>query len=353
MQGTNVIFSKRLKSAREMKGLSMAELSDTMDNIVSPQAIYKYESGKMLPNAGILKSLADALKLPVDYFFKEYKIALSNIEFRKKASLLVKERRAIETTSYDRVEKYLEVIDICGDNLNEFRREQGIISSKEDVIDAVGRVRKQHNLGDDPILNVLQFLENLGIIVIIITNENPKFDGLSGIANRTPVVVLNSILPAERIRLTALHELGHLIMNFDENLDEKAREKLCHTFASEMLLPREKFEALMNERLSKKIALPELAVIQKTYGISIDALMYKAKEIGIISERTLRTYHILKNKNPKFKDYAETPRTGKEESDKFETMVMRAFDCRLITTDQAAMFLGTTATEIEYKSLII
>lgn len=66
-----------------------------------------------------------------------------------------------------------------------------------------------------------------------------------------------------------------------------------------------------------------------------------------------RTYHILKNQNPKFKEYAETTRTGKEESDKFENMVMRAYDCNLITIDQAATFLGAAAAEIEYKSLII
>ena len=353
MQETKIIFAKRLKSAREMKGLSMAELSDTMGNTVSPQAIYKYESGKMLPNANILKLLADALKLPIDYFFKEYNVSLCNIEFRKKASLLVKDRKAIETTSLDRVEKYFEILDICGENLIGFRKESKIISSREDVIDLALNIRKEHALGDGPIHSVLQFLEKLGIIVIVITNSNHKFDGLSGIANNTPVIVLNSELPAERMRFTALHELGHLIMNFDNSIDSKECEKLCNTFASELLLPAQKLEEHLNARTGKKIALPELAILQKAYGISIDALIYKATEIGLINDRTLRTYHILKNQNPKFKEYAETPRTGKEESDKFENMVMRAYDCSLISTEQAALFLGTTATEIEFKSLIV
>ena len=353
MQDTKIIFAKRLKSAREMKGLSMAELSDTMGNIVSPQAIYKYESGKMLPNANILKLLAEALKLPIDYFFKEYNINLCNIEFRKKVSLLVKDRKTIETTSLDRVEKYFEILNICGETLIGFRKEAKIITSKEDVIDVVQNIRKRHNLGNAPIQSVLQFLEDLGIIVIVITNDNHKFDGLSGLANNTPVVVLNSELPAERMRFTALHELGHLILNFDDSIDSKRCEKLCNTFASEMLIPSKTLEEYMNARMGRKLALPELATIQKAYGISIDALIYKATEIGLINDRTLRTYHILKNQNPKFKEYAETPRTGKEESDKFENMVMRAYDCSLITTDQAALFLGTTATEIEFKSLIV
>ena len=353
MQDNKIIFAKRLKSAREMKGLSMAELSDTMGNIVSPQAIYKYESGKMLPNANILKLLAEALKLPIDYFFKEYKISLCNIEFRKKASLLVKDRKTIETTSLDRVEKYFEILDICGETLIGFRKEAKIITSKEDVIDVVQNIRKRHNLGNAPIQSVLQFLEDLGIIVIVITNDNHKFDGLSGLANNTPVVVLNSELPAERMRFTALHELGHLILNFDDSIDSKRCEKLCNTFASEMLIPSKTLEEYINARMGRKLALPELATIQKAYGISIDALIYKATEIGLINDRTLRTYHILKNQNPKFKEYAETTRTGKEESDKFENMVMRAYDCNLITIDQAATFLGAAAAEIEYKSLII
>mgnify|MGYP003300325063 CR=1 FL=1 len=353
MQDTKIIFAKRLKSAREMKGLSMAELSDAMGNIVSPQAIYKYESGKMLPNANILKVLGDALKLPIDHFFKEYKVSLCNIEFRKKASLLVKDRKTIETTSLDRVEKYFEILDICGEDLIGFRKEAKLITSKEDVIETVQNIRKRHGLGSDPIQNVLQFLEGLGIIVIVITNENNKFDGLSGLANNTPVIVLNSTLPAERMRFTALHELGHLILNFDESINSKGCEKLCNTFASEMLIPSKRLEEYINARLGRKLALPELAIIQKAYGVSIDALIYKATEIGLVNERTLQTYHILKNQNPKFRDYAETPRAGKEESDKFENMVMRAYDCDLITIEQAALFLGTTAAEIEFKSLII
>ena len=55
------IFRIRLKSAREMNGLSMAALAAKMDGIVSPQAVYKYEAGKMLPNSTVLNALCDVL----------------------------------------------------------------------------------------------------------------------------------------------------------------------------------------------------------------------------------------------------------------------------------------------------
>lgn len=352
MTDDKIIFAKRLKSAREMKGFSMADLSDAIDNIVSPQAIYKYESGKMLPNTSILKSISQALQMPMDYFFKEYTVTLSNIEFRKKSSLLVRDRKYIESTSLNLVEKYFEIIDICGDNLAEFRKERNIVTSEEDVYEIVSNLRARYNLNDSQIPNVVKFLEDIGIIVIELRSEL-SFDGLSGLANNTPIIVLKAGLPAERKRFTALHELGHLVMNFNDTVDDKTQEKLCHLFASEMLLPRLKFTEIMGNSPNKKIALPDLANIQKVYGISIDALIYKAKEAGIIGERTMRTYHILKNQNPKFKEYADTSRIGIEGSDKFDNMVMRAYDCHLITTEQAAAFLGTTAADIVSKSLII
>lgn len=88
------IFGRRLKSAREMKGLSMAELVEKVADIVSKQAISKYEAGKMLPNSTVLIKLAEVLGVKVDYFFRPFKVSLSGIEFRKKAKMTEKARKS-------------------------------------------------------------------------------------------------------------------------------------------------------------------------------------------------------------------------------------------------------------------
>ena len=64
------IFAQRLKSARVMKGYSMDELVAAMGNILSKMTISKYEKGQIAPNSTVLIALSNALKQPVDYFFR-------------------------------------------------------------------------------------------------------------------------------------------------------------------------------------------------------------------------------------------------------------------------------------------
>ena len=77
------VFSKRLKSARVMQGLSMDALCARMDNIISKQSISKYETGKMMPDSTVLIALANALQVSVDYLFRPFRTDLQSIEFRK------------------------------------------------------------------------------------------------------------------------------------------------------------------------------------------------------------------------------------------------------------------------------
>ena len=56
------IFSQRLKQARVMKGFSLETLANSIDNLVSRQAIYKYEQGKMMPDSKVLIALSSSFK---------------------------------------------------------------------------------------------------------------------------------------------------------------------------------------------------------------------------------------------------------------------------------------------------
>jgi len=63
------IFSKRLKSARSMAALSQDKLVEKMGNIVSKNAISKYERGQMMADSNVLLALSKALNVKLDYFF--------------------------------------------------------------------------------------------------------------------------------------------------------------------------------------------------------------------------------------------------------------------------------------------
>ena len=120
-----------------------------------------------------------------------------------------------------------------------------------------------------------------------------------------------------------------------------------------MLLPSEVSESEFGSK--SKITVQELKRIQKTYGISIDAIVYSLKRLDILSENRHRSYCIRKNTNPKFKTLVEKsryiePSSEKDYDDEFyESLVYSAIAQELISTSKAAQLLSTSIQDIENK----
>ncbi len=339
------IFALRLKNARTLKNMSRMALSEALGGIVSPQAIYKYESGKMLPSSKVIIELSRIFEVSMDYFFRPITATIKNVEFRKKYKLGAKERKSIESRAEDILERFMEINEICNKPLKEFTISEGLVSTKEDVLSIAANLRSKWNIPDDGIDNVIAFLESLGIIVIEI-GATMDFDGFSGMSEKTPIIVLNKDYPSERKRFTALHELGHLVMRFESNVTDKEVEKFCHLFAGEMLIPASQMKSKLGDISQRKFSLKEFANLQKIYGISIDALMHKALDFGFIGDSKYRNYNILKRTNKLFSDYAEKSRYVEEHTDRFEKMVYRAYADELITGSKASSLLGISMQDM-------
>lgn len=333
------IFKFRLKSAREMNGLSMAALAAKMDGIVSPQAIYKYEAGKMLPDSTVLNALCDVMSVEPDYFFKPIAVNLEGISFRKKAKMTETEKKMIIGKIKDGIERYFEIEDICGISRDfTMNFHDVVVSEEKDVYKLANRLRYEWNLGKSGINNVIGLLEEHGILVVE-TDASDDFDGLSGSADGSPVIVLNRNYSAERKRFTALHELGHILMKFSEDLTPKKIESLCHLFANEVLIPNDTFKEAVGDLSKKPIHINQFVDLQRLYGVSVDALMYKAMKLGMISEIRYVKYRKRKNADQKFKQAIERSRIPDEKSDRFESLVYKAYAGDLISLSKTASLL--------------
>jgi len=352
MSTFNEIFSDRLKRARIMRNLSMDALCEKIGNAVSKQAISKYEKGESLPGSQILILLSQALDVKPDYFFRESQFAVSNIDFRKKAKMGVKEVEAIKEEIRDIIERYLEIEDVWG-CVPSFANpvKEMLVVSDDDVCEVVKRLKEAWNIGEDGILSVTDLLESKNIKVVEIKADS-SFDGLSGYVNNDenmPFVVFNKSFDVERLRFTGLHELGHLVMNLPEEMEKKDKERLCNLFASEMLISRDIFVDVLGERRSD-ISLQELKVLQAVYGISVDALMFKAKTVGVIRESKYTSFCIRKNKSLAFKDAVErSSYRGVEESSRFDRLVYRALASDMISCSKAAALLNEPMEEVKNK----
>ena len=338
-----VNFGERLKSARKMSGLSMEALSKRAGQAVTKQAISKYEKGMMNPGSDALIALSQALGVKSDYFFRSQKVSLGELEFRKKSKLSRKEEESIRYRTLDFLERYLEIEDILGDEAffnNPISDTH--MRKHEDVDKAAMGLRRKWNLGEAPISNLMELLEDKGIrIYEIRTGE--YFHGISACAGNIPVIAVREQDDLLRKRFTISHELGHILLKFPENNNRKAREKLCHTFAGAFLLPEDVIKAELGERRSK-IALWELKKLKGVYGISIQAIMARANRLKIISDYTYRNFCITVNTQG-WKTDEPGEYLGKEHANRFDQLVYHAAAEDLITFSRAAELLNLSLSQ--------
>jgi transcriptional regulator with XRE-family HTH domain len=341
-------FANRLIAARKMAGLSLQSLADKLGNIVTKQSLNKYEQGKMKPDSSLLIQLANILNVSVDYFFAnpDVEINLVNVDFRKYSSRLRKsEEAAVIEKSKDVLERYIELEQII--NLNEtpeyFDYNQ-TISTEDDAESAAKELRRQWNLGYDPIPDIVKMLEDKGYLVIEV-NASKDFDGMKADINDKKVIVLRQDNNGDvvRKRFTALHELAHHSLAFSNKLSEKDREKLCHVFASAVLYPEEMaIKELHHERFH--FYQKELEMVKERWGISFPAIFNRALRLGIIND------YVYRNLNMGYRSrmlHINEPATflSREKPVKFERLIYFALGKELISVNDAAFYSGKSVWE--------
>lgn len=346
------VFAERFKSARLMKGFSLQDLANEIDGKLSRQALHRYEKGEVIPDNDKINLLSKALDVNPDFFFRSTKVELGEIEYRKLSKMPKKEASIIKEKTKEYLSRYLELEEILGlgvvfeNPLESF----GAITSYEQVNKAANELRKVWNLGDNAIFNVVELLEEKSIKVVKL-DVDEDFDGLQTFVNgNIPVVAYNikKTDKPDRIRLTLLHELAHLLLTFGD-ITPKQKETLCYQFAGAVLLPEKTLKAELGEHRNK-LSINELGNIKKQYGISMQAIVIRARECGIINEHYTKQFFFLINQmNWKVDEPAEY--YGVEGSNRFEQLLFRALIEGQISMSKAASLNNQTLADFrkEYQ----
>lgn len=355
MEEAKTVFAERFKSARLIKGFSLQDLADTLDNKLSRQALHRYEKGEVIPDSERIILLSKALNVSPDYFFRTTKVELSGIEYRKLNKMSQKETAAIKEETKEYLSRYLELEEILGLH-NEFvnpLKNVGLVTDYGQVNKAAEQLREFWNLGNGAVFNVVELLEDKNIKVVKL-NVNEAFDGLQTLVNgNIPVIAYNSnkINKLDRVRFTLLHELAHLLLEFGD-ITEHQKETLCHQFAGAMLLPEETIKAELGEHRNKLSTL-ELANIKKQYGISMQAIVMRAKDCGIINEHYAKQFFFIFNQM-NWKVDEPYDYVGVEESNRFQQLLFRALIEEQISMSKAASLNNQSLAEFrkEYQLAI-
>jgi Zn-dependent peptidase ImmA (M78 family)/transcriptional regulator with XRE-family HTH domain len=363
-------FGSRLRTARKMAGMSLEDLSGKMGGAVTRQAISKYEKGRMMPSPGVLSRLTQTLPFqpyvePIEV--ECYRIAemaqpdlnppsspllqrgedmaatapeLAQVRFREREKLPAKTAVALRLRVEDYIKRCLEIESALGIR-HPFENPLAgcAIRTVADVEAAATDVRRAWDLGSGPVANLLGLLEEKGIRVFELRGIE-GFEGLSGNYGTVPFVTVNRDVPDDRLRFTAAHELGHLLCGFPER---EGAESLCHAFAGAFLLPREAAEkALMPAR--RKISLWEFKELKEGYGISLQAIIYRARSLGLVTGRQVRRFReTIREKGWLVTEPVEY--RGNEQASRLRRLLSYAVVERIIAPERAAALAGVSEGE--------
>lgn len=337
------MIGERLKQARLGAGLSMDALVARMDHFLTKQAISKYETGKSVPGSEALVRLADALGVKSSYFMQEPKVNVEFIAYRKHSRLPKAEANRLQVRITNHLEHYcwLAALFPASDRKPVQRAAIGIprprqAKSVEDAERIAKELREQWEIGMGPIENMVETLEDHASAVLALDAEE-RFDGISAWATiqgdegrMVPVLVTNAGMSGDRQRFNLAHELGHLII---KQRSAKEDEDTAHRFAAAFLVPD---EAAYKElgRSRSRIEFDELLLLKHKYGLSMQAWLRRAKDLGIITPSWYKNTIVIFRKR-RWHKHEPGKQVASEQPLRFKQLVLRAMAEGIISRERA------------------
>ena len=279
----------QLKRAREICRLTQADLADRLG--VQQAVIAMLERGTREPDAELLEQISATTGFPTSFFldYPQYEFPLGSLLYRKFNRLPSHEKthshRLIEQcfTVFMRMTERLRMIPL--------RIPKRI---EDDPFTAAHLVRSSLGYDPDaPLRHLINRLERSGVIIFILPEEVVDLDAFSTWVNGSiPVIVISPGKPGDRQRFSISHELAHLLLHQTIQGGFDAIEKEADQFAGELLFP----EDAACQELVEPITLSGLSDLKRKRGISLQALIFKALEIGVIDQRQANSLRVQMSK---------------------------------------------------------
>jgi Zn-dependent peptidase ImmA (M78 family) len=152
-----------------------------------------------------------------------------------------------------------------------------------DIETIAGIVRSHWGVPRGPIRDLTMLVERAGVIVAYSTMGGADVSGVTFRApGKPPIILLNQSNPADRLRFTLAHELGHLVMHRFPTPD---MEREANQFASAFLMPK---RDILHSFAGKRITLNLLASLKPEWKVAMQALLMRAKSVGCLTSNQER-----------------------------------------------------------------
>jgi len=353
--GRGIFQGKRLREAREARGLTGVTLSELVS--VSSAAISQYETEANAPSHPVVVELAKQLRVDPSFFLRPSRDHSDRVIFWRSRVAATKLQRSRSIHKYgwlldvcDVLSRHIEFPKVNIPTDNSLRQPWTL--REEDIEDVASDLREQWRLGDGPIHNLVSAMERNGVIVARNRLDADHLDAFSEWRddNSRPYVVLGSDKQSEaRSRMDAAHELGHMILHRNVSCKEfhtssihKVMETQVARFASALLLP----EASFLEDLYS-VSLDAFRDLKARWRVSIAAMIFRARDLGVIDEAQARSLWIAMSRRKWRKCEPGDAESRPEEP----TLIREAFDLLLdsgrLDPESLELELGIGLSDIE------
>jgi Zn-dependent peptidase ImmA (M78 family)/transcriptional regulator with XRE-family HTH domain len=263
-----------LTLAREAKGYTQKDLAAQIG--CNQSRLSRIEAGELMPQESDIQNLVRVLGQNRDFFFQQGETTPASVSFyRKTQTLPLKKLRQCNAQMNIR---RLEIEQKVGNGKLGNREFPYLTPEKNGGAKAVAQiVRQKWGIKNGAVQQLTQLVESTGCVVLDYMFPSTKLDGLCiRAAEKPPIIFLNRDLPKSRRRLSLAHEVGHLVMHTEphEKVEDEAWE-----FAAEFLMPSAEIDKQLDG-----LNLDKLGQLKKEWGVSMQAILYRAKKLGKIGE---------------------------------------------------------------------
>lgn len=276
----------KLTFARQLRSIRKKNLGESIGRTAA--AISQYESGKAVPSMDAMYAIMRVLNFPASFFCEESgtlpNVPLEGVHFRSNLNVpkIVRQAACNYGRLVDMIYEWLEGMGIVFPEVSIPKLDSPVLESgmEEQAL----ALRHKLGLGLGPIHDMADLLEGLGVRLIFLPPGSTSLDAFATWINGRPCIILDSGVPASRLQFNYAHELSHLVFDEDKASNDKGIERKANRFAGAFLMPQETFEP----DCPKSYKGDKWLALKRHWHVSIAAALYRARQLGVLSEKTYR-----------------------------------------------------------------
>lgn len=292
VEASRLFSAYRLQVARQARGYNKSELSKKLD--ISAAALSQFELGQARPSPGTVERLARVLDFAPEFFSSTTVMSSSPQaadevvdsfgHFRSLRSVTAARRRQVLTVAH--LVRDVTVFLESQVKLPDLAIPWHPVGSPEAIPGVAAEVRVELGVDNDgPVDDVLRMLERHGVVCARFRLEAADVSAFSVPLDRRAFLVLKEQREAklDRDRFSACHELAHMVLHQPgQSLATKDVEGEANDFAAEFLMPAD----TIRSELPSRVEWPKLLQLKQRWGVSMGALLYRAKTLDVMGEAT-------------------------------------------------------------------